>query len=247
MLLASDTSLTPRAAVAVAFACVTTTASLPAAAVTFFTDFGRNDGVAGVDSLEDPATVFNNTARTGTLTYDVSALGLGGTAATLQMDVTSSTAAAPGEPNRGLLGNGGTSGISIFGGANSSWWDAGGTASTGEPLVFTLSLRDGGGADVTANYEVDLIGVELRGNNTTGSATFNGSTVSISAAASATPVFSTFAVATGETSELVVNASRLNDSVAQLAAFEYSIEIPEPASLGLVGVGGLALLGRRRG
>jgi hypothetical protein len=173
----------------------------------------------------------NDVAPTATLEYDISGLGVGGTATKLSLYIESL--------NGSNLGVAAGNGIAVVSGTVNSW-------EPGEDLRITASLLDGSDADVTAGYYLDLVGAALRWRVTATpvQAVFNGETVTVTLPAIGVE---TFSLATGQTAETVLNASRINAGTAQLGMLAYDITaVPEPSTAGLAGVAVIALCLRRR-
>ena len=204
--------------------------AVSAQAATVFTHFGLFDVTAGLDPTTDAQSIFNDTSTTGTLTYDISESGFGGTATTLTIDFTTAG---------GNLTNGGGNGAAVFGGNNDQWFDA-----LDGVLTFSVTLLDAGSGDVTTGYTVDLTGIDMRWKST-GTMTIAGQNIVSGTDDSA--VFESLSLVTGQTSETSFTAEATGAGPSQISGLQFDIvTVPEPTTAALLGLGGIALILRRR-
>lgn len=202
---------------------------LPSSPVPVVANFGTDSSLnaQGFSDGISAASLPDGTTTSYTFSYDISDRGVLG-ASTLEVDVVSK--------NGETVRTGGPFGITVTGGSQDLWWDA------GEGFDFTVRVLDASNQDITPFYSVDLTGFSTRwrdanldaNESTKITATVAGESFDAPAAVAIWP----YSLTEGETDETSFSASRTDaDDICQFSQIRFVISlkdsVPEPfAALG---------------
>ncbi|QHI69950.1 hypothetical protein [Tichowtungia aerotolerans] len=173
---------------------------------------GFSDGVA-------PSALPDGTTTNYAYSFDISNRGLGG-AATLEVDMVSQ--------NGATVRTGGPFGVTVTGGGNDLWWDA------GEGFDFAVRVLDASNKDITSFFTVDLTGFSVRWRDANGDA--NDSTKvtatvageSFDAPATTAVAILPYSLAEGDVAETSFSAFRTGtNDVCQLAQLKVMIALKD--------------------